>query len=237
MFDHTLRSISTRVGTVSLIFIAVIIVAGVIIALSHSPAAAADHDGDARDHLRQPRSPRAGYGRQGRGRRDGARGRGVPRECDRQADGGRRSARVEGEGRERAGRTARDPAEPDRRGAARRARRPRRRRRARGEQSRRHQPDGGVQLRTSRRRFRAGAAVEGAVAPFAARGVRAYVEGCFAATGRQPAARGRIDPVVQAGRGRPLARRAAGVRPAGGDRADRGKPASGAEEGRRSRCR
>ena len=34
MFDHTLRSISTRVGTVSLIFIFVIIVAGVIIALS-----------------------------------------------------------------------------------------------------------------------------------------------------------------------------------------------------------
>jgi signal transduction histidine kinase len=34
MFDHTLRSISTRVGTVSLIFIFVVIVAGVIIALS-----------------------------------------------------------------------------------------------------------------------------------------------------------------------------------------------------------
>ena len=92
-------------------------------------AAAADHGGDARDHLGQLRSQRAGHHRQGRGRRDGARGGSVPRERHRQAQDRGRAARLEGKGRERAARTQHRAAEPDRRRTAGGARRPGRRRR------------------------------------------------------------------------------------------------------------
>ncbi len=59
-----------------------------------------------------------------------------------------------------------------------------------------------------------------------------------AATGRQPAARRRTDPVLQAGRGRPHRMPSGGnFDLARGDRPDHRQPAAGAEEGRRSRCR
>ena len=49
------------------------------------PAAAADHDGDAGDHVGRLRPQGSGHRRQGRNRRDGARGGGVPRKRHRQA--------------------------------------------------------------------------------------------------------------------------------------------------------
>ena len=57
------------------------------------------------------------------------------------------------------------------------------------------------------------------------------------AAGRQPAARRRADPVLQAGRGRPLACRAPAVQPGRGDRPDHREPAPGSEASadRRSR--
>jgi hypothetical protein len=58
-----------------------------------------------------------------------------------------------------------------------------------------------------------------------------------AATGGEPASRRRTDPVVQAGRGGPLACRTPAIQPQRGDRPDRRQPAAGAEEDRRSRCR
>ena len=54
---------------------------------------------------------------------------------------------------------------------------------------------------------------------------------------RQPAARRRADPVVQAGRGRPQPRRPPPVRSRRGDRPDHREPAPGAQDARRSRSR
>ncbi len=70
-----------------------------------------------------------------------------------------------------------------------------------------------------------------------ARRIRPHLARRRAAAGRQSAARRRADPVLQAGRGRSLACRAAPVRPERSHRPDRGQPAAGAEAGRRSRCR
>ena len=92
-------------------------------------AAAADHGGNARDHLGRLRSQRAGHQRQGRGRRDGACGGGVPRKRHRQAQDRGRVARLKGKGRKRAVRAQHRAAEPDRRRAAGGARRAGRRRR------------------------------------------------------------------------------------------------------------
>ena len=58
-----------------------------------------------------------------------------------------------------------------------------------------------------------------------------------AAAGGEPASRRRADPVLQAGRGRPLACRTPAIQPERGDRPDHRQPAAGAEAGRRSRCR
>ena len=52
---------------------------------------------------------------------------------------------------------------------------------------------------------------DGGAAPLAARGFRAHLARRLAAAGRQSAPRRRADPVVQAGRGRPLACRAPAV--------------------------
>ncbi len=128
-FDRTLGDISRRVLSIAVIFLGIIITAGVADRALDPPAAAADHDGDARHHLGRLRPPGAGHRRQGRGRRDGARGRGVPRERHRQAQDRGRAARLQGKGRRRAARTQHRAAEPDRRRAAGRARRPGRRRR------------------------------------------------------------------------------------------------------------
>ena len=71
-----------------------------------------------------------------------------------------------------------------------------------------------------------------AAAPLQARRIRQDLARRRAATGGEPASRRRADPVVQAGRGRPFARRAAAVQPRRGHRPDRREPAAGAEEGR-----
>ena len=128
-FDRTLADISRRVLSIAVIFLGIILTAGVADRAVDPAAAAADHGGDARDHVGRLRPRGAGHRRQGRGRRDGARGRGVPRKRHRQAQDRGRAARLEGKGRERAARTQRRPAEPDRRRTAGGARRPGRRRR------------------------------------------------------------------------------------------------------------
>ncbi len=108
-FDHTLADISRKVLSIAVIFLGIILTVGVLIALQHPPAAAADHGGDARHHLGRLRPPGPGHERPRRDRRDGARGRGVPRERHRQAQDRGRVARFEGEGRGRAARTATPP--------------------------------------------------------------------------------------------------------------------------------
>ena len=128
-FDRTLADISRKVLSIAVIFLGIILTAGVADRAEHPPAAAADHDGDAGDHLGRLRPAGAGHRRQRRSRRDGARGRGVPRKRHRQAQDRGRVARLEGKGRGRAARTERRAAEPDRRRTAGRARRPGRRRR------------------------------------------------------------------------------------------------------------
>ena len=61
---------------IAVIFLGIIITAGVLIALSIRLPLASDHGGDARDHDGRLRPARAGNGCHGRGRRDGARGGG-----------------------------------------------------------------------------------------------------------------------------------------------------------------
>ena len=123
-FDQTLADISRKVLSIAVIFLGIIITAGVLIALSIRlplqqimTAMHAITSGDL-----QPQGP--GHRRQGRGRRDGARGGGVPRKRHCQAQDRGRVARVQGEGGKRAARTECRPAEPDRRRTAGRARRP-----------------------------------------------------------------------------------------------------------------
>ena len=108
-FDRTLADISRRVLSIAVIFLGIIITAGVMIALSirlplqqimTAMRAITSGDYDRRG---------AGHRRQGRGRRDGARGRGIPRKRHRQAQGRGRVARLQGKGRERAARTAAPP--------------------------------------------------------------------------------------------------------------------------------
>ena len=84
-FDRTLTSISRKVLSIAVIFLGIILTAGVIIALSIrlplQQIMASMHAITTGDYDRA----RAGHQCQGRGRRDGARGRGVPRKRHRQA--------------------------------------------------------------------------------------------------------------------------------------------------------
>ena len=64
-----------------------------------------------------------------------------------------------------------------------------------------------------------------------ARRVRPVLARRRAATGGEPASRRRADPVLQAGGGRPLACRAPAIQPQRSDRPDHREPAAGAEEG------
>ena len=123
-FDQTLADISRKVLSIAVIF------------LGHHhhrrrfdravdpPAVAADHDVNARDHLRRLQSQSSGHRRQRRGRRDGARGGSVPRKRHRQAEDRRRITRLQGKGGERAARAQCGAAEPDRRRTSGGARRP-----------------------------------------------------------------------------------------------------------------
>ena len=58
---HAAPAFPRRVLSIAVIFLGIIITAGVIIALVDPPAAAADHGGDARHHVRRLRPPRAGH--------------------------------------------------------------------------------------------------------------------------------------------------------------------------------
>ena len=122
-FDRTLSNISRRVLSIAVIFLGIILSAGVLIALSIrlplQQILAAMHAITSGNYDRA----RAGHHRQGRGRRDGARGGRVPRKRHRQAQDRGRTARLEGKGRERAARAQHRAAEPDRRRTAGGARR------------------------------------------------------------------------------------------------------------------
>ncbi len=108
-FDRTLASISRKVLSIAVIFLGIIITAGVLIALSIrlplQQILAAMHAITTGDYDRQVQ----GTDRQGRGRRHGARGRGVPRERHRQARDRGRVAHLQGKGRGRPARTAAPP--------------------------------------------------------------------------------------------------------------------------------
>ena len=226
-FDRTLSDISRRVLSIAVIFLGIILTAGVLIALSiRLPL---------QQIMTAMRAITIGdYDRevQGTTARDevGAMARAVEvfREnavAKRAHRGG--AAHLEGKGRERAARIERRAAEPDRRRAAGGARRPRRRRRPRGQQPDRHQPDGRLLLCPAHRDVRGGAAN-----PTAACAARSWRISCAprampsAAAGRQSASRRRADPVVQAGRGRPLACRAPAVLARRGHRPDHREPAA-----------
>ena len=167
-FDRTLASISRKVLSIAVIFLGIILTAGVVIALSirlplqqiiTAMQAITSGDYDRRG---------AGDGRARRGRRDGPRGGGVPRKRHRQTQDRGRAARLQGEGRGRAARTEHRSAEPDRRRTAGGARRPGCRRRPRGQQSDRHQPDGGIEFRPPRRNVRDRIELRHAIAKVAA---------------------------------------------------------------------
>ncbi len=128
-FDRTLAAISRRVLSIAVMFLGIILSAGVLIALSIRLPLQQILPVDARDHVGQSGPQGSRHHRQRRGRRHGARGGRVPRERHRQAQDGSRTARLEGKGRSRAARTQHRAAEPDRRRTACRARRPGRRRR------------------------------------------------------------------------------------------------------------
>ena len=93
----------------------------------------------------------------------------------------------------------------------------------------RHQPDGRLLLCPAHRDVRSGAEIRRRPAPLAAGGFRAHLARCLGAAGRQPPPRRRADPVVQAGRGRPLACRAPAVLAERGHRPDHREPAARAE--------
>ncbi|MGY3295205.1 HAMP domain-containing protein [Bradyrhizobium sp. LM3.6] len=228
-FDRTLADISRRVLSIAVIFLGIILTAGVLIALSIrlplQQIMAAMRAITLGDLGREVQGTRA---------RDevGAMARAVEvfREnaiAKRETEG--RAARIQREGRERAARAQHRAAESDRRRAARSPRRPRRRRRPRGQQPHRHQPDRRVQLRPAHRDLRGPAQGRRRPAPVAARRIRAILARRLAAAGRQPAARRRTDPVVQAGRGRPLPCRAAAILLERSHRPDHREPAPGAE--------
>ena len=69
------------------------------------------------------------------------------------------------------------------------------------------------------------------VAAVAARGIRPDLARRRPAIGGEPASRRRTDPVLQAGRGGPLACRTPAIQPERSDRPDHRQPAAGAEEG------
>jgi len=122
-FDRTLSDISRRVLSIAVIFLGIILTAGVLIALSiRLPL---------QQIMMAMRAITLGdYDRevQGTAARDeiGAMARrgGIPRERHRQAPHRGRAAHLEGKGRKRAARAQYRAAEPDRRRTARRARRP-----------------------------------------------------------------------------------------------------------------
>jgi HAMP domain-containing protein len=75
------------------------------------------------------------------------------------------------------------------------------------------------------------AALGGLVAGLAARGIRQDLARCRPAAGRQSAAGRRTHSILQAGRGRPLACRAADLQSERGDRPDHREPAACAKKG------
>ena len=99
-FDHTLADIYQNVALVAVIFLTLIVVIGVLIArsiiLPLKEIMAAMHAVVSEKYDQ----PIRGHASARRDRRDGARGRGVPRERHRQAHGRERAARLEGARRE-----------------------------------------------------------------------------------------------------------------------------------------
>ena len=122
-FDRTLGDISRRVLTIAVIFLGIIITAGVVIALSIRLPLQQIMASMHAITIGKLRPAGARNPRQGRGRRDGPGGGGVPGKRHRQAQDRGRIARFKGKGRGRAARTWRGAAEPDRRRTPGRARR------------------------------------------------------------------------------------------------------------------